>query len=346
MGRRLFALLVVFGFLWVVSPLLMPVVMGGIFAIVLYPAVPWLMARRLTIGMSSAVLTLGVTVVVFLPTSLMVYLAAKAAFLQFQTLKEKPSSHGDLSEAVLGHPWVQSVLSWAGDWIPAGREEIAGAIQDLARSVSIKSADVLGGSLSCLPSLMLALVIIIVSIYFFLIDGNRLIHYVRRHSFFQATETERLLKTLESGCRSVVLASIVSGASQALVATLAYVIAGIPNAGLLGASVFLASFVPVVGTAPVTFGVVIHQFVMGHTGSAIAMAIVAVIVTTMDNLIRPAFLKGSVNLHPLLAFVAAFGGLQTIGFAGIFIGPILAALFVATVQVLFREPEMSPGPLV
>jgi predicted PurR-regulated permease PerM len=48
-------------------------------------------------------------------------------------------------------------------------------------------------------------------------------------------------------------------------------------------------------------------------------------------------LRGSTNLHPLVAFVAAFGGLQTFGFPGVFLGPIIAGLFITTVKVLLTD---------
>jgi predicted PurR-regulated permease PerM len=50
----------------------------------------------------------------------------------------------------------------------------------------------------------------------------------------------------------------------------------------------------------------------------------------------------------LLAFVSAFGGLQTLGFSGVFIGPIIAAMFVVTAQILFRgdEPMKSERPVL
>jgi predicted PurR-regulated permease PerM len=62
-----------------------------------------------------------------------------------------------------------------------------------------------------------------------------------------------------------------------------------------------------------------------------------VVVSTVDNLVRAAVLKGAADLHPLLAFLAAFGGLQVFGFLGIFLGPILAVLFLVTLELLAGE---------
>jgi predicted PurR-regulated permease PerM len=78
---------------------------------------------------------------------------------------------------------------------------------------------------------------------------------------------------------------------------------------------------------------------MGHTAVGVVLLITAIVVSIVDNVVRPAFLKGTANLHPLLAFVAAFGGLQMIGFSGIFLGPIVAAVFVITVHILTSDDQ-------
>jgi predicted PurR-regulated permease PerM len=74
------------------------------------------------------------------------------------------------------------------------------------------------------------------------------------------------------------------------------------------------------------------------------MAVVALMVAMTDNFVRPLFLRGATNLHPLVAFVAAFGALQSFGFVGVFLGPIIAGLFVTTVNVLLMDENQVARP--
>jgi predicted PurR-regulated permease PerM len=142
-------------------------------------------------------------------------------------------------------------------------------------------------------------------------------------------------------CRSVILATVASGFVQSVVFGLACAVAGAPSAALIALIVFLASFIPLIGAAPVTFGVAFHELLVGHQGGGIALLVFAVAVGLVDNLIRPIVLRGAGNLHPLLAFVGAFGGLQVLGFAGVFLGPILAGLCVVTVDNLTRSNKVA-----
>lgn len=334
MSQKLFALVVTSFLLYVASPLLLPVIMGGLLAILLFPALPWLEKKKIHRRPASGVLTLGITLLLLLPASLLIYFAAKAGFQQLQALKGAGGAQVDWASTLLEAPATRRIIRWITGWYPAAPGEISEAISDVAKGLSLRAAEVLGGLLARIPGMVLGLGVIIVSIYFFLVDGQGLVSYLRRHSFFGPLQTKKILQTLEWTCRSVLLASLVSGAAQALFEAAVLAVLGIPNVGLIAGLVFLASFVPVVGTAPVTIGVSIQQFLSGEPVRGAVLLGAALVVSGMDNVIRPWFLRGAVNLHPLLAFVAAFGGLQTLGFSGIFIGPVIAALFVATVQIL------------
>ncbi|MBI2712025.1 MAG: AI-2E family transporter [Bdellovibrio sp.] len=291
----------------------------------------------------SGLMTFGITVVLLLPTSLLIFFAAKTAFSELQVLsKAQPSGH-DLLTNIVDNPRVHSLIVWVTDFLPVQLSDLAEAAQEFALSFGKKMTEVFGGVLSQLPGIGLSLAIVVVSIYFFLLDGKKVVHFLRRNSFFDEEQTDEILSSLEGVCRSVILAALVSGGLQALLEILACLVTGTPGLALIGLLVFTSSFLPVVGTAPVTFGVAIQQFLLGRKGAGIVLLVMAGVIMVADNLVRPAFLKGSANLHPLLAFVAAFGGLQTLGFLGVFVGPILANLFVVTVQIISRERSSGPS---
>ncbi len=238
------------------------------------------------------------------------------------------------------------LIEWAASIFPIGLEELSSTLTDFLHSLSNNAAEWLGLLITHLPGLAMALAVIVMSLYFFLVDGRNLVIFARRHSVFSQSQTDQLLSSLSGVCRSVVLASVISGVAQATFETAMVLATGTPNSFLIWVLVFVTSFIPLVGTTPVTFGVAIQQLLLGRTAAGIALLVSAFFVMTMDNFIRPWFLRGSANLHPLLAFAAAFGGLQMLGFSGIFLGPIVAALMVTTIQVLTQteNQQVSPPP--
>lgn len=342
MGRRLFALLIIAVFLLVVSPLALPVAMGAVLAALLAPLLERLVKRKLGTALASALITLGVTLLIVLPGATLIFVGAKAGFKQVKVWKEAPRAVGDTPfEAVVNSPGIQRVIDTITTWLPVEAVDLLTAAQDLAKAASLKVADLLGDFVARLPGMTMALAIMVVSVYFFLVDGPKVVRLVRRNSVLNSDQTERMIASFAGMCRSVILAAVVSGFVQSFVFGVACIVCGVPNAPLITLLVFLASFIPLVGSAPITIGVGIHQLLIVSQGVGIALLIVAVIVTVLDNFIRPMVLKGGGNLHPLLGFIAALGGLQTLGFAGVFIGPILAGLFVTTLEMLLQSGAKS-----
>jgi predicted PurR-regulated permease PerM len=337
MGQKFFASLVVLAFLYISSPLILPIAMGGVLAVLLYPVLKKMEEKKLSRALSSAILTAGITLVLILPTSLLISYVARSGFEQLQGWKRAPSSGAGLMSTFMDHPRVHSWIVKLTDFIPVNSTDLGDGLQSLALGVGTWLTELLGGVVTHLPSTVMALAIVVVSVYFFLMDGKKLIRFIRKHSVFSAIHTEQLLKTTGEVCRSVILAALVSGGVQAVVELLACVVTGTGNLILIGLGVFLASFVPVIGAVPITFFIAIQQFAYGNQTAAVVLLISAVLLIGIDNTVRPLFLKGSADLHPLLAFVAVFGGLQTLGFLGVFLGPVLAALFMVTIKVLTTD---------
>jgi predicted PurR-regulated permease PerM len=67
------------------------------------------------------------------------------------------------------------------------------------------------------------------------------------------------------------------------------------------------------------------------------MTVAAVFISTSDNFIRPWVMKGQSEMHPMLALVSAFGAVQLLGATGIFLGPIIAAVFVSFLNILAQK---------
>ncbi len=282
-------------------------------------------------------LTIGITVLLILPTSLLGFFAIKTGLSELSHWKNSPDSDSSFLDAMINQPHIHNLMVALSDKIPVTMNELSGAFQDLSRSIGARLTELLGGVLSHLPGLLMILLVMVVSIYFFMIDGKKLIFFLRKNSIFSPRQTDLLIKSVGGMCKSVILASLVSGLCQAGLETLACAFVGAPNIALIGVIVFVGSFLPVVGSLPITVFLAAQQWMTSGQTAGVVLTIMAIVLIAVDGAIRPWFLKGSANLHPLLAFVAALGGLQSIGFFGMFLGPIVTALFIATLQVVTSE---------
>jgi predicted PurR-regulated permease PerM len=341
MGRKLFAAAIAFLFIYISLPLLLPVMMGGIFAVLFMPLLEKMETRKVPSFLGSALLTVLITLIILIPVGLMIFFGAKSGFQQLQAIRQLPprAGGGDWIDGLIDSPHVAPFLEKVTSWFPVNIDSLKDSAHDVVHSTALKVGDLLGSFLAALPGVILATAVTVVSLFFFLMDGRTLTHYLRRNTVFSVGQTDAIFDNLGSMCRSVVLASVASGIAQTSIMTIGCLVMGIPNIPIIAALIFAGSFIPVVGSTPVTLFVVLQQFVLGNTQTGIVMIIVGLMVATVDNFVRPVFLKGSGNLHPLVAFVAAFGGLQAFGFIGVFLGPIIAGLFTTSLKIALSPEE-------
>ena len=79
-------------------------------------------------------------------------------------------------------------------------------------------------------------------------------------------------------------------------------------------------------------------FFAKSTWAALGLALCgALVVSTVDNIIKPYVLQGQSKLHPLLALLSILGGVGALGPIGVFIGPIAVAFLQAALTMLQTE---------
>jgi len=131
----------------------------------------------------------------------------------------------------------------------------------------------------------------------------------------------------------VIFASVVTGGVEATLTTIISLIVGISRPLLIFPIIFIMSFVPVIGAAPVAIGIGLYQFFQGNHGAGILFLITALLIAIMDNFLRPQLLRGASNLHPLLGFVSALAGIQFFGMPGLFFGPVICGMMLETIKI-------------
>ena len=189
-----------------------------------------------------------------------------------------------------------------------------------ATDIAVASGAVLGVGL-----LELALSVFIA--FFFYRYGRQMAASVRGSSErIGGTRARRLLLVAGSTVTGVVYGVIGTAIAQGLLAGLGFWIAGVPQALLLGFLTFLLSFVP--AAPPLVWGgVALWLFFQGEVGWGIFVAGWGLLlVSSIDNLLRPYLLTQANSLPVLLSFFGFLGGILAFGFIGVFLGPVLLAV--------------------
>jgi predicted PurR-regulated permease PerM len=143
---------------------------------------------------------------------------------------------------------------------------------------------------------------------------------------FIGSQGRRLLKVSKNTLIGIVYGVLGTALAQGVLAAIGFWIAGVPGAPLLGLMTFFLSFIPM-GPPLIWVPVTIWLFSEGMIWMGVFMAVYGLlIISFIDNFIRPYFISVGSNLPLLLVLFGVFGGLISFGFIGLFIGPTLLAL--------------------
>lgn len=148
-----------------------------------------------------------------------------------------------------------------------------------------------------------------------------------------------LLQISKDTLISVVYGILGTALAQGAVAGVGFWIARVPGAAFLGLITVLLSLIP--GGPPLIWGsVTLWLFFNGNLGMSVFMLLWGLIVISgVDNIIRPYFISLGCDLPLLLVLLGVLGGLVAFGFIGLFIGPTLLALAYALVLEWSHEEE-------
>lgn len=182
------------------------------------------------------------------------------------------------------------------------------------------------------------------ALFFFYRDGPAILHQVSRAmERVIGPRIHHYLDTISDTTRAVVYGIVLTALAQAILASLSYFVAGVPNPMLLTIMTFILALIPF-GT-PVAYGsVAIWLLSQGQMVEAIGVFIWGVaIVSSSDNVIRPLVISGATKIPFLLIMFGVLGGIASFGLIGLFIGPVILAVLLAIWREWINETTENPN---
>ena len=136
--------------------------------------------------------------------------------------------------------------------------------------------------------------------------------------------------------------SVVAG----IIATIGFIILGVPYAIVLGFLATIAALLPVIGASTVTLLVCGCYLITGdYTKAALILAFTIIfLILFIDFVVRPRVVSATSKIHPLLVILGFTGGPLLFGIAGFVLGPAILGAAKAVVDVLNDELRSTSEP--
>ncbi len=189
----------------------------------------------------------------------------------------------------------------------------------------------------------LTLLFMLISLFFVYRDGERFVGQIDKlgERIFPM-RWERVSRIVPLTISSTVTGMGVIAIGEGIVLGIAYWLAGVPSPVTLGILTGIMALIP--GGAPLSFTMVSLYLVF--SGSPMAGILLFAWGTSelfvVDKTLRPRLVGGPIKLPFLPTFFGLIGGVKTMGFLGLFVGPVLMALLVAIWREWLREVTTPP----
>lgn len=179
---------------------------------------------------------------------------------------------------------------------------------------------------SILKILFLMLIVAITS-FFLVRDGAKMINYIAELLPLKSEERSGFIKRTAVMLRAVVCGIIMTAAVQGTLGGAGWWFVGLPHPVFFGFCMFTTAMIPFVGTPAVWLPGAFVLLLSNDVKNGIILLLWGLlVVSSIDNVIKPIFISEGSKIHMLLVFIGLFGGLYAWGFIGVFVGPLLLSL--------------------
>ena len=330
------------------QPFLAPIAWAIILRFAFQPAHQWLRQRlpnrpNLVALLASGVVTLAVAIPAFAISSILTHEAAGAVdevkrFLQAGGLERWAEQLRELA-------WIP-LWRWLSSWLDTTAIDLRGMLlRSLNTGVNVLVEQMTVGAAN-LVVIALKFVLMLLTLFFVFRDGEAFYYWVRTTLPFSPAQQERVFIRLGQTVNAVTYGIGITAAVQGLLAGLLYWILGVPFPAFWGLLTAVVAPIPIGGTALVwvpagVYLILAESLVRG----VILLACGALVVSTIDNVLKTYLISGRTQLPPLILFFAILGGLRVYGVLGVFVGPLLLALVIDAVT-LYRDISAERRPVV
>lgn len=288
---------------------------------------------------AAGVTTLVVVLVVIVPIAGVLAALSAQAFALYERLSNDNTLLVTLQGLVTGesHLGQQARELFARVGVDLSPDRLASYAQDSAKAAGLFLYEQISGIASNVFGLILHFSMMLIFLFAFFTDGQRLKAYILDLSPLPDEEEEELSLRFSSISRAVFLGNGLASLLQGVAGGVSFYLFGIGSGILWGAAIAFFAFLPAVGASIVLIPAAIWLFTQGETGMAIGfLAFNAVQVAILEYGVKTRLIGGKSQLNGVLVFFGIVAGLSVFGLLGIFYGPLIITMFL-TLAEIYKE---------
>lgn len=294
---------------------------------------------------ASIIACLVVLVLIILPLTIIGILLTQQSMALYRGIQDNIGDLGGEASARLQEFQQRPVVSWMltqgmrllGSDAVSMQSAIQQTLSAISRFIVAKGPSVLAG----VGGMLYQFLMMFVTMFFLFRDGSALMEFARSASPLPDKYEVELLTKFRDISYATFFGSILTAIVQGCTGGLLFWALGVSSPLFWAALIALASLLPVVGAFLVWAPVSIYFFMIGSTTRGILVLVLGgLVVSSIDNVLKPMIIRGRTDMHPMLIFLGVLGGMQAFGFLGVLLGPFFIAAFLSFMnfyRIEFRQ---------
>ena len=306
----------------VFRPFLTAMLWAGVLGVFFFPGHRWLLRR---VGRPRLTALLSTVVVATLLAAPLAWLAPAFISQAVETVGQLPSQQ-IMDRLVAAEDWISRNIPGAEFKI----EDVAGeAVRSARGRIGAWSAQLVGN----LAAFVIDAIVLLLGLFYLFLDGARLVDLLRDISPFGGQRHDRIMAETIGMISATIRAGLLVAAAQGLLGGLTFAVLGLPSPVFWSVVIAFLSLVPIFGAWMVWLPAGLGLLLSGDVGRGAALLIAGlVLISAIDNVLRPVLIAGRSQLNGLLVFVSVLGGMQVFGFIGLVLGPLTVATAVSLIR--------------
>jgi len=328
------------------EPFLTPIIWAAVFVIIFYPLYSKLERRIKSGSIRSLLMTALITIIIIGPvTYLGVALVQEAIVMldQFKTWVDEGKF-----DAVFDYthsPIYIMVKNKLDRYIDLSEIKPKILIENSLKSVSKIALNQSTQVIANAGRVIFQFFLMIFFMFFLFRDGEQLFHQIQSVIPMSRDKKNLTVRHLKNVIESTMYGGVVVALIQGLLGGALFAILGVPSPVFWGAVMAFLAFIPILGPFLVYIPAGLILIVTGqYLQGIILIAVGIIVVSQIDNILRPLLVSGKTGMHTMLLFISIMGGISMFGLLGIVLGPFIAAVFVSMFDVfrfkLAEDEEM------
>ncbi|UCG60344.1 MAG: AI-2E family transporter [Candidatus Zixiibacteriota bacterium] len=321
-------------FYQLIVPFFIPIAWAAVFAILFFPLYEKLLPIVKYRGLSSLIVCILIIILIIGPvTYLFVALVSEAANAVAKVNAMYKS--GELQQMLsIDLPWIEAAKAKLSKYYDLSKINLDQIIKQSMESVSGVILNQTSWLITNATRLVFYFALMVFTMYYFFKDGELVIHKIKRLMPLEVSQINMTFRQLQEVIQATMYGGVVVAMIQGLIGGILFAIVGIPSAVFWGAIMAFLSIIPFVGAFIVYIPAGLILIIGGsYVKGLIVIIIGTVVISQVDNVLRPLLISGRTSMHPLMLFFTILGGIYIFGLLGIVLGPLIAAVFITLLKI-------------